>query len=146
MFKDKMNRWITSGLFEETALNSKEFVLFTMEDAKNKFVECNDMTGYIFAKKHLGGWQHWKALLASPVLRDYIEEWMDELEVKVRSEAILRLQEDAAKGNYNSNKYLADRGWDLRKAGRPSKEEIEKNINKETKMRESISGFLTRVK
>lgn len=67
-FKDSMNRWVTRGLFKETAITTDEFVLMTLDEARKKYLACGDPTGYVFATEHLGGYKHWKALKNSPVL------------------------------------------------------------------------------
>lgn len=144
-FKDSINRWVTVGLFEETAGPNKEFVCMTIDEARQLFIECDDMTGYVFCTQYLGGYQHWKAILSSPKLEPYIEEWKEELEVKKRSEALNRIEREAQTGHFQANKFLADRGWETRKAGRPSNEEIEKNVRREKKLRDNVQHFLTPV-
>ena len=79
-----------------------EFAQFTLDDEdkevkgkkllsiKRLFLEANDPTEYEFATKHLGGWAHWKAIQGVKDLEHHIQSWRDELEVKVRSDAILR--------------------------------------------------------
>ena len=47
-FKDSINRFRTVSLFKETA-KTKEFVLFTMDEARALFVATDDPTGYTFA-------------------------------------------------------------------------------------------------
>lgn len=145
-FKDPCNRWLTSGLFIETAGPNKDFILFSLEEAKELFLETGDITGYRFATEHLGGWQHFKAMEASPVLRDIIEEWKEELEVKIRAENLLDIQENAKGGHYQAQKYLVDRGWEQNPKGRPSKVDKEKHLRKEEKLRSQVSEFLRPIK
>jgi hypothetical protein len=146
LFKDSLNRWITVGLFKETSGPNKDFVLMTIDEAREKFVECDDMTGYVFANRYLGGYAHWKAILSSPAMAEYIEEWMEELETKKRAEALQRIESEARTGHFQANKFLADRGWETRAAGRPSNVEVEKNIRREKKLAAKVEHFLTPVK
>ena len=146
MFKDSMNRWVTVGLFEETAGPNKDFVIMSLDEARKAFVSCGDLTGYIFAENYLGGWPHWQAILSSPRLSEEVEKWVDELDVKKRAASLQRIEEKAEEGHYHSNKFLADRGWSTRPAGRPSKDEVEKNINREKRLQAEVSHFLTPVK
>jgi len=142
MFKDKGNRWLTTGLFAETAAGNKEFIIMTLEEGRERFVELKDMTGYKFANAHLGGYAHWKALENS-TFHCHIEDWKEELEVAIRCESLERIASEAEGGHYQANKFLADRGWDVREAGRPSKKEVEKKVNREAKVVEASKRFLT---
>ena len=121
-----MNRWITSGLFKETA-QSKNFIVYTLKEARKLFVECNDPTGYQFATTHLGGYDHWLALKESPALMHYILAWEEELEVKLRSEALVSIltMSKTDKG-YQAAKFLVDGGWKPKTSGRPTKALIKK--------------------
>ena len=126
MFKDKMGRWITSGLFKETA-QSKDYILWRLDEARVLYVETGDPTGYQFAVQHAGGWKHWLALKESPALKHHILQWEEELDAKVRSIAlgnIVKLAE-GDKG-YQASKFLTDGGWKPKEMGRPTKEKIER--------------------
>lgn len=137
-----MGRWVTVGLFSETAGPNKDFIIMSLDEACERFVECNDPTGYVFAKQYLGGYKHWKALLSSPVMADHIEIWLEELELKLRCESVKRIIKTAEKGHFQANKCLVDRGWDNRKAGRPSKEEVERHTKREERFKASVDHFL----
>lgn len=137
-FKDSCNRWLTSGLFYELRDQNLEFALFTVRDEdrevegkklislKKCFLSCSDPLEYEFANKFLGGWEHWKAIQASPVVLPHIEAWREEWEIKARSEALERIIElSKTDKGYQAAKFLADRGWVIRPAGAPSKDEKE---------------------
>ena len=70
------------------------------------------------------------------LIEKHIEEWRDELEVMLRSRAILDALKEAKKGHFQAAKWIADRGWSTRGAGRPSKAEIEK----QTRINERIEN------
>ena len=136
MFKDTKNQWLTRGLFYELSDYSVEgFAKFTTGDKditkkgvkllslKKRYLAVADPTEYEFAIQELGGWSHWKAMLDSPPILKEVEIWREELEIKIRSEAISQMAIHAKEGSYQASKYLADKGWDLRKAGAPSKAE-----------------------
>jgi hypothetical protein len=142
MFKDKVNRWLTTGLFKETAVGNKDFAIMTLEEGRQRFVDLADMTGYKFSQKYLGGYSHWKALEASS-FAPHIEDWREELEVKIRCEGLERISQEASEGHYQANKFLVDRGWDTRSAGRPTKLEVEKKVKRDAKVVEAAKRFLT---
>lgn len=136
MFKDPKNQWLTRGLFYELSDYSVDkFAVFTVSDEditkkgvkllslKKRYLEVADPTEYEFSVQELGGWSHWKAMLDSPPILKEVESWREELEIKIRSEAISQMAIHAKEGSYQASKYLADKGWDLRKAGAPSKAE-----------------------
>lgn len=133
-FKDTQGRWITSGLFKETA-QSKSFILFTLDEAKAAYIACGDPTGYEYAAQHLGGWQHWLAIKASPALVHHIAQWEEELEAKIRSKGLQRIMDHSQtdKG-YQAAKYIAEAGWKPKEVGRPSREKI----NRESRVRSKI--------
>jgi len=141
MFKDVMNRWLTTGLFKETA-KSPDTVIMTVDEGRKRFVELKDMTGYKFASKYLGGYPHWKALESSS-FSSVLDEWKEELEVALRCEALCNIGVQADEGHFQANKFLADRGWQTRSAGRPSKEEVDKRINQDAKVTQEARRFLT---
>lgn len=95
---------------------------------KRLFLAMDDPTEYEFATKYLLSWNHWKRITENKQLAPYVAEWRDELELKLRSRAIRDIQAlcESENGNYQAAKFLADKGWDKRQAGRPSKAEREK--------------------
>lgn len=141
-FKDSSNRWLTVGLFKETAGPNKDFILYTLEEARALFIASGEPTGFVFAEEHLGGWQHLQALEASPALRDHIAEWRESLEAKLRADHLLRINELAKGGHFQAAKFLVDRGWEQTKKGRPTKAEKEAHLAREDKLRNNVSEFL----
>lgn len=131
-----MGRPLTQSLFLEIGYN--ESAVYTLKEIdhihngktypslKRLYLECNDPTEYNFAIKYLLGWKHWLRLCENKGLKGHIQEWRDELEVKIRAEAIKQTISSAQAGSWQASKWLADRGWDTRGAGRPSAAEKEK--------------------
>ena len=144
MYKDTMNRWLTTGLFHETATKEGTAIM-SLDEGRKRFVELGDMTGYLFATKYLGGYPHWKALEASS-FSSHIEDWREELEVKLRCESLSRIADEASHGHFQANKFLADRGWETRGAGRPTREEVKKNVARESRVVEASKRFLVPIR
>jgi hypothetical protein len=142
-FKDSVGRFFTKGLFKETAIGEKKFVLYTLEEAKQLYLSCDDITGYEFASNHLGGWKHWIALHNSPTLEPILREWEEELEVKLRSQAIKNIMTlSVTDKGYQASKFLADRGWKVKETGRPTKEAIQKETRVQSRMYEEFSNVV----
>jgi len=130
---------LTQSLFLEIGYNT-EYAIYTLKDndhtykgvvypsLKKLYLAEEDPTEYFFADKYLLGWQHWKRICKNVVLSKYIEDWREELELKLRAQAVRALRDMTASenGNFQAAKFLADRGWDKRGAGRPSKAELER--------------------
>jgi hypothetical protein len=136
-FLDSTGRPITQSLFLE--IGYAEFSKYTLKDQdyeyngqiypslKRLYLEAEDPTEYEFANQHLLGWKHWQRLCENKQVRKHIDEWREELEYKLRSQAVRKMMNAASGGNYQAAKWLVDRGWATRGAGRPSKAEIEGN-------------------
>ena len=140
VFKDAMGRWRTQSLFIETSY-SKDYLtegytpLFSLKDydhqgkpsLKRLYLETADPTEYRFAVSHLGGWAHWLTLCELKWFQPYVDEWRMELEVKLRSDALIRVIEDShsdSRSSTQSAKYLADGGYkEKAKRGRPTKQD-----------------------
>ena len=139
---DTMSRPITQSLFLE--IGYTESSMFTLKEddyeykgavypsLKKLYLAEEDPTEYEFASKYLLGWKHWQRILDNKAVRSHIDEWREELEVKLRSRGVKALMLSAVSGNHQSAKWLADRGWDIRAAGRPSKAEREGELKKQT--------------
>lgn len=133
---DSMGKFITQGLFLE--LGYGEFSVYSLKDydyeyngktypsMKRLYLESNDPTEYKFASEYLLGWRHWQRLCENKSVRKHIDEWRFELELKLRSEAFKQTYELAKTGQFNASKWIADRGWATKGAGRPSKSDIER--------------------
>ena len=156
-FLDVMGRPLTQSLFLE--LGYSENAVYTLKEydypykgkhytsLKRLFLLEEDPTEYTFAEKHLLGWQHWKRLCENKAIAKHIEEWREELELKIRSQAVRDMMNMCASesGNYSAAKFLADRGWEKRAAGRPSKAEKDKHLRIEEKIEEEFAADVKRL-
>jgi hypothetical protein len=128
---------LTQGLFLE--IGYKDYAVYTTKDddhdyngriypsLKRLYLEMEDVGEYEFATTYLLGWNHWQRLCANKEVMKHVQEWRDELEIKLRSKAMktIFLKAQTEQG-INAAKWIAERGWDKRKAGRPSKDEVQK--------------------
>ena len=145
-FKDPVGRWVTRGLFADKATDFKNCIIWqTMDEARKDFIACGDPTGIVFADKHLGGYDHWLALKSAKALETEITKWEEELEARIRSQSLLQIKE-MSMDSFQASKFLMDRGWDKRAAGRPTKEMVEKETRIQSKMKESYDNDILRFK
>lgn len=153
---DVMNRPLTQSLFLEIGYN--EDAMFTLKDndhehngktyysLKRLYLEMGDPTEYEFAITYLLGWKHWQRLCENRALRKHIDEWREELEVKLRCRGIKSMMFAAAGGNYQAAKFLADRGWDNKGAGRPSKADVDREVKIQADIRSEFEADALRLR
>ena len=157
MLVDDRGRYKTLSLFLEIAYDKD--AIFTLKDydheyegkmyysLKKLYLETSDPTEYQFATTYLAGWDHWQKICNNKVLAQHIEKWRIELELKLRAEGVQRILKSArSKGNWLAAKFLAERGWETRAAGRPTKDEVEKNIAIEAQIQGEFEDDLKRFK
>lgn len=156
LLKDTMGRPLTQGLFLEIGYNT-EYAVYTLDDEdkeykgktypslKKLYLASEDPTEYKFAKTYLLNWQHWKRLNANKVLKEYFDEWREELEIMLRSESVLNILEMQVEGNFQAAKWIADRGWEKRGAGRPLKADLEREVRIKERISDALSEDVDRM-
>ena len=137
--KDHLGAWRTQSLFFELNKTNMDDAVFSLKQydliKPNKtypslyllYMQYNDPTEYQFATEVLGSWSHWQKMLNNKQIREKVEEWRAEVEVRMMSDSIknmVRAGREGVKG-IAANKYIMEKGW-LKRAGRPSKEEVER--------------------
>lgn len=152
---DSMGKFRTQSLFLELGYGAD--ALFTLKDQdhehdgttylsmKRLYLEFEDPTEYEFANSVLLGWKHWQRMCENKVIRKHIDEWREELEVKLRSQAIRDAIQEAKKGHFQAAKWVADRGWSTRGAGRPSKADVEHEKKVQARIDNEYSGDVVRM-
>lgn len=162
-------RWLTRALFYEWKHATETLEpIYTLRDDDLKdphnlekvypslrrlYLECADPTEYQFATAFLGGWDHWQVLSNADWFQPHIQKWRSELEVRLQSEAIQRIKDEAmadGRNGFAANRFLVSQGWISKKAepnrrGRPSKEEIRKIAVQEAFNERTIEDDLKRL-
>lgn len=107
---DKMGRNATIALFHETADGRSDIKsIWSVHEWKEVFLHVADPTEYEAAMWLIGDWKHWKLICASWALKPYMDQWREELKVKLRSMAIANIKKQAAqKGGTTAAKWLID--------------------------------------
>lgn len=154
--KDSMGRPMTQALFLEIGYEQDKAV-YTLKDEdhfyegktypslKRLYLEMEDVVEYEFSKEHLLGWQHWQRLNRNKALSKHFEEWREELELQIRSNAVQGIIDMTASDNFQASKWLADRGWDKKAAGRPSKQEKLKEDRMNKRLEEEFNADVIRL-
>lgn len=133
---DSTGRNVVLGLFKEFARPDVKFKpIYTLKQVKSMFLEARDPSEYAAAMSIVGDWDHWLQLRNHAQLKGVVDHWHQELQVKLRSEAITDMvKHSKAPGGTAAAKWLADKGYDAptnkKSVGRPKKEEEEKDNSK----------------
>lgn len=164
--KDAMGRYRTQSLFWE--LRMKEDIttyppIFSLKDydlekdgiiypsLKQIYMSYDHIPGfeYEFALDIFNSWDHWNKLANDtiPAIKSVIREWREELEVRLKAQAIKALIQtsrlDDVKG-FNAAKYLADKGYAPQR-GRPSKEEVEREKRVQAGVNKDLEDDMARL-
>jgi hypothetical protein len=156
LFLDDRGVGRTQSLFLELGYNSD--ALYSLKEVdhiwngklypsiKLLYVQEEDPTEYDFANKYFLGWKHWQRICENKVIRKSIDEWREELEVKLRSKAVKQMMNQSRSGKLQASKWLADRGWAQRGAGRPSKLDLERSRGIEDRIASEYDEDVQRMK
>lgn len=154
-FKDTQGRPLTQSLFLEPNYNT-DYAYYTVDDddktfkgkvypsLKRLYLEMEDPVEYEFATTYLLGWKHWQRLCENAIIRRHIDEWRNELELKLRSQGV-RMMLDQAEDNQQAAKWLAEGAWSKRGAGRPKKEELERERKMQDRLEEEFGADVLRM-
>lgn len=115
-----------------------------------EYVADMDTTGYTTANRLLDGYPHLVALMKAGWFRDAREKWDEEIEAKLRSEAmeaVRRIANSEDKNALQAAKFLAGRSHIEKTAtkGRPTKEAIAAAIKDEVKSSKTLDDDFARI-
>lgn len=126
---------------------------------QREYVRLGDPSGYQMAVRYLEDYNHWLLLMKSPWFRKAKEIWDIELDAKLSSEAIatIRAFADGMEGiapavQLAAAKYLSDLSHKRTAApkasgrGRPSKEEVTRELKTEAANASEIESDLARIR
>ena len=157
-FTDNQGRYRTKSLFIEM-INKEQLAagfepMYTLKahpkymDLHLMYLEEADPTEYNFALRAFGSWEHFKHMRTLSWFLVYLNQWREELEVKLRAEGVKALRKTAktegARG-ISAAKFLAEKGWEPKKRGRPSQEEIERERQIQARMQEDLQDDASRL-
>ena len=158
--KDVKGAWRLSTLFWEHR-NDAYIPLFTLQDEdreiegvvykslKKLYLSYEHIPGaeYDFALEVLGSWEHWTKLCNASQVRDHVQSWREELEIKTRANAIksvIKTSLDGSAAGATAAKWLAEKGY-APKRGRPSKAERAGHLKQEEKLHKEIQDDMERI-
>lgn len=160
-FRIHTGQRLLRGLFYETTLSDKASVIYTLKDRDHEgykslyrlYMEYDDPTEYSFAIACLDSYDHWTVLCQCSWFKPYISRWRKELEVRAKAKALLAIKaladDPEAKEHYQASKYMLTGGWkdktSGRGAGRPSKEDVQREARRIAQDHQNIEDDFQRV-
>lgn len=158
--KNTNGQWLKAALFFEHDQREPRQAVYTLkdEDLKHKgktyvslkaiYLKYNHAPTleYEFANDHLGGWQHWEQLCKSPVVGPEIDMWREELEVKLRASSVKEvISVSKTEKGFQAARWLAESGYVPKAAGRPSKEQVEREARIQAGIKDDIDDMESRI-
>lgn len=147
----------TQALFLEMGYNP-EVAVYTLKDfdyeyegvvypsIKRLYLAMEDVIEYDFANTYFLSWNHWKRLCENKQIRKYIDEWRTELELKLTSQAVRNIIEMTAdERGFQAAKYVAERGWNKGKVGRPKADNTERDNLIEQRLNDEFAEDVARL-
>lgn len=158
-FRVHTGQLLYRGLFFETTGADKTGVVYTLKREDHEgflslyrlFMETDDLTEYVFAIKHLDGWEHWKNLCSCTWFKPYVARWREELDIRAKGRALNAVRDLAkdksAKEAFQANKFLLAGGWQEKKhsRGRPSKDDIKSEASRQASEARELNEEFNRV-
>ena len=159
-FSNDQNIKYTNALFKELNVDEPDLILYTLAadditvgdktyiSLRKQYLLLEDPTEYDIASKYFESWTHWKKVRESARIKPYVDEWRDELEVKLRSKGLKGIVDKMLDGDYQASKYLADKQWTkgIAKRGAPKKAEIIAEARKAAKVTNIVDAHYERMK
>ena len=133
---DTNGKNVVLALFKEFSRPDIKFKwVYTLPEVKQMFLDARDPTEYAAAMSIVGDWDHWLLLRNHPNLKVHVDKWLEELAIKLRSEAVQDMvRHSKAVGGTAAAKWLADKGYveggNKRAVGRPKKDEEEPDTSR----------------
>ena len=154
--QDSLGRPLTQALFLEGSYS--DFCIYTTKDwdyeykgkiypsIKRLYLEMEDPTEYEFANTYFLGWRHWQRICDNRSLMPLVQNMRDELELKLRARAVQEIKLQAKQGSFQATKWLADRGWDKKAVGRPSKDDVTREARMQAEIHSMYESDAARLK
>lgn len=155
-FLDQRGQVRTQSLFFETNTTDFEpmytlrpYDLDGLPSLKRLYIECRDLTGYLFAEKYLYDYKHLQRLKNAKQFAHHLDEWEEELNILMEAEAIQNLvvtSKTPGPQGLQAAKFLAQKGWQSGTKGRPKKEDVQKEVKRQANKRKDLEEAKARIK
>lgn len=162
LMRDDKGRFRTASLFYENYRQTSLKPIYTLKDydfevdgivypsLKLIYLSYDHVPGfeYEFAQDIFGCWEHWVRLTDVSRLRDEFRKWREELEIRIRANAMKNLITNSKNKDTKAlpaAKYIANTEWKGTGRGRPSKEEIAREKRIAAGIKDELDADMERV-
>ena len=141
---DSYGRRVVLSLFSEFVRTDFTPLWSLHNDWKPVFLAVADPSEYETAMQLIGDWEHYQLIRNHPKIKPIMDKWAQEVEVKLRSQAILRMVKHAGDPNgAAAAKWLAEGAFMGRVLKNKQDKEQEKEVVDEISKR--VSGDMERL-
>jgi hypothetical protein len=127
----------TSGLFIQNG-----GTVYDLDEFYKQFMEIRDPTCYKFALEVFTAdpryerWEEFKRICVNPWFANYIQRWLEELEIKMRSEALQAIKDGCDAKDFPRHKWMAEgKAFHIPKTGKPTKAETQREERMQASLR-----------
>lgn len=138
---------------------SEENVYYTIKDRdhywkgkkrfslKRIYLNYADVKEYNFACDYFYSYKHWlETIKKNKSFAKIVEEWREELLLKIQSDGLRNIIDKASSGDFHSNKYILEEGWKKNRVGRPTKKEFADNTKRDESLEIMYAEDLKRLR
>ena len=141
---DSYGRRIVLSLFSEYVRTDFTPLWSLHKDWRPIFLEVSDPTEYETAMRLIGDWEHYQAIRNHSKLKPIFDKWAKEVEVKLRSQSILKMVRHAGSPNgAAAAKWLAEGGFMQRVLKNKEDKVAEQEVRDE--IAERVAGDMERL-
>jgi len=141
---DSYGRRVVLSLFKEFTRTDFEPLWSLKKDWYKTFMECADPTEYSTAMALIGDWEHYQLVRNHPKIKPTMDKWAKELEVKLRSESIMKMvRHSGAPNGAAAAKWLAEGAFMQRVLKNKEDKVAEQEVRDE--ISERIAGDMERL-
>lgn len=155
---DNLNRKRTASLFWENRRNEEIRPLFTTKDypitrdgvtypsLKQIYLSYDHVPGfeYEFAIDIFNSWEYWVNLVEDSSMREMVQGWRRELDIRNKAKNIRSIMQQASE-NVQAAKYLVDKGYEVKRPGRVTKQEIENEKKLQVEANKTLAEDMKRL-
>lgn len=118
-------------------------------NARKTFIDLGDPSGYKWAISYLGSWIHWQKLMRAKWFVAAYNEWVEELNIKLRSEALDVIRsiahEEGNKSALAAARYIAELEKRSQIKGRPTKVAMEAELKRQVQILDETADDAERI-
>jgi hypothetical protein len=119
----------------------------TYPSIKRLYLEMEDIPEYNFANTYFYSWNHWQRISNNKEIKKFVDEWRNELELKLRSQSIRTILDMTSdERGFQAAKYVAEKGWEKGQVGRPKKDTSEQDAKQEKRLHNEFAQDVARLK